>query len=77
MGRFVILASFLVVMGDYTLMGFPLFSVLMLVLYVGFVAVYWAAIRKRRFEAISLGVIAVGLAVLYVGAAIPLWGSGP
>ena len=77
MGRFVILASFLAVMGENTLMGFPLFSVLMLLLYVGYVAVYWIAIRTRRVEAATLGVIAVSLAVLYVGAAIPLWGRGP
>lgn len=57
---------------DDGLFGFPLFSLLAVALCVGYVVVYWAAIRRRRIEAVALAVIAVALAVLYiVSAAAP------
>ena len=77
MGRAAILASMLLAFADATLFSFPLFSLLAVVLYVGYVVVYWAAIRTRRAEAVVLCIIALGLAALYIGAAVPLWEIGP
>lgn len=77
MGRAAILASLLLVFADATLFSFPLFSLLVVVLYVGYVVVYWGAIHTRRAEAVVLCVIALCLAVLYIGAEIPLWTVGP
>ena len=77
MGRFVILVSFPVAAMEAEHFGFPLFGLLMLALYIGFLAVWWRALQTRRLEALALAVIALALAALYIGAQLSLWGTGP
>lgn len=71
LGRVVIAVSFPVAFTDVAVFGYPLFSVLMNVLFVGYVVVWWPAIQSRRIEAVSLALIGLGLAALYAG--VPLW----
>lgn len=71
LGRIVIAASLPVAFADVAVFGYPLFSLLMNVLYVGYVAVWWPAIGTRRVEAVSLALIGLGLAAVYAG--VPLW----
>lgn len=73
LGRIVISASFPVAFVDVAVFGYPLFSVLMNVLYVGYVVVWWPSMRTRRVEAVCLALIGLALAALYSGA--PLWWS--
>jgi len=65
-GYTAVAGSILVSVADAGLFGFPLFSLLAAVLYVGYVVVYWSDVRTRRLEAATLGVAAAGLAVLYL-----------
>ena len=65
-GYTAVAGSMLVLLADAGLFGFPLFLLPAAVLYVGYVVVYWGAIRTRRVEAAALGVITLGLAVLYL-----------
>ena len=67
-GRFVVSASILVAFVDGAALGFSLFSLLSVVLYVGYVVVYWPAVRTRRFEAATLGGVSLGLAALHIAA---------
>ena len=71
LGRIVIFLSLPVAFADTAVFGYPLFSLLMNVLYVGYVAVWWPAIGTRRVEAVSLALIGLGLAAVYAG--VPLW----
>lgn len=73
LGRIVIFVSLAVVFADAAVFGYPLFSVLMNVLYAGYVVVWWPDIRTRRVEAACLALIGLGLAALYTG--VPLWGG--
>lgn len=69
-GRFVVSASILVAFVDSAALGFSLFSLLSVVLYVGYVVVYWPAVRTRRFEAAALGGISLSLAALHIAAVL-------
>ncbi len=69
-GRFVVLASIVLAFVDAAAFGFPLFSLLSVVLYVGYVVVYWPAVRTRHLEAAALGGISLSLAALHIAAAI-------
>lgn len=73
LGRIVIFASLGVAFADAAVFGYPLFSVLMNVLFGGYVVVWWPDIRTRRVEAVCLALIGLGLAALYTG--VPLWGG--
>jgi len=73
LGRLVISASLPVAFVDATVVGYPLFSVLMNVLYGGHVVVWWPAIRTRQVEAVCIALIGLGLAAVYIG--VPLWGG--
>lgn len=69
-GYTAVAGSMLVSVADARMVGFPLFSLLAAVLYVGYVVVYWSAIGTRRLEAGALGVASVGLALLYLSASV-------
>ncbi|MXY77785.1 MAG: hypothetical protein F4Y40_12065 [Acidimicrobiia bacterium] len=70
MGYTAVAGSMLVFLLDVGMVGFPLWSVLAAVLYMGYVMVYWSATHKRRTEAAALGGAAGGLAVLYLSAGV-------
>jgi len=67
-GYTAVAGSMLVSLGDAGLVGFPLFSLLAAVLFAGYVVVYWSAIFTRRVEAGALGMVSLGLGVLYLWA---------
>ena len=77
MGWFVILVSFPVAALETQHFGSPMFALLMVVLYIGYLAVWWSTVQTRRFEALALAAIAMALAAVYIGAELPLWGTGP
>lgn len=65
-GYTAVAGSMLVSLGDAGLVGLPLFSLLAAVLFVGYVMVYWSAMFTRRVEAGALGMVSLGLGVLYL-----------
>lgn len=73
MGRFVILASFIVASADMWLLGFPLLSLITLAIYPTYVVLWWPAVRTRRVEAVALVVIAAAVGALYIAGALRLW----
>ena len=73
-GRFVILVSLPVAMMHIDQFQFNWLATLMVATYVTFLIRYWTAIQTRQSEAVALAVIAVALAVLYIGAGLSLWG---
>lgn len=70
LGYTAVAGSMLVFLLDAGMVGFPLWSLLAAVLYLGYVVVYWSATYTRRTEAAALGVAAGGLAVLYLSAGV-------
>ena len=76
MGRFVILFSVLVAALEAEHFGFPMFALLMVALYIGYLAFWWSAFQTRRLEALALATIAIALAALYIDAQPPLWVTG-
>ena len=72
-GRFVVAGAVPLSFADAALVGFPLFSLLAAVLYVGYGVVYWTTVTKRRAEVAGLAVAAVALVCVYM---IP-WVAAP
>lgn len=77
MGRFAILVSVPVAALEVEHFGFPMFALLMVALYIGYLAIWWSAFQTRRWEALALATVAIALAALYIDAHPPLWATAP